>query len=155
MRASTRTLSWFGVLLLLGLAIRLVALWGVRDLPATIADEQQYTLLAHSLVHGDGFAWGPGRPTSLRPPLFPFVVAAGGRVVGHGSLQAVRVLQIALAALTGLGVYAIGRRLYDERAARWAAAFIWLYPSFVYANFTILTETLFTLLLVGFIFTAI
>ena len=155
MRAWPGARSAFGVLLLIGLAIRLVVLWNVRHLPATIADEQQYTLLAHSLVTGDGFAWGPGRPTSLRPPLFPFVVAMVWRVVGSESLQAVRALEIVFAALTTIGVYAIGRRVYDGRAGRWAAAFIWLYPSFIYANFTILTETLFTLLLVGFVLLAV
>jgi 4-amino-4-deoxy-L-arabinose transferase-like glycosyltransferase len=155
MRASPRRLTVLGALVVLGLAIRMVILWDVQRLPATIADEQQYVLLAHSLVAGDGFAWGPGRPTSLRPPLYPFLVAAVWRAMGHESLQAVRALQIALAALTSLAVFAIGRRVYDARAARWAAVFIWLYPSLIYANFTILTETLFTLLLVGFVLLAI
>ncbi len=141
--------------MVLGLAVRLVILWDTRHLPATIADEQQYVLLANSLVAGDGFAWGPGRPTSLRPPLYPFLVASIWHVTGAGNLQAVRAIQIVLAALTSLAVYAIGRRVFDARTARWAAAFVWLYPSLVYANFTVLTETLFTLLLVGFLLLAI
>src|SRR3546814_1865672 len=40
-----------------------------------IVDEQHYHELATHLARGDGFAMNTG-PTSMRPPLYPFFVAA-------------------------------------------------------------------------------
>ena len=77
-----------------------------------IVDEQHYAQLASSLRAGDGFAWGPGQPTSLRPPLYPALLAAVWTVAGDGNLQAVRFVQILLAlATTGL-VFLLGRRVF-------------------------------------------
>src|SRR5262245_17257508 len=95
------------IALLLGLAVRLAVLWRTSDLGASIVDEQQYVRLAQSIVQGSGFAWGPGEPTSMRPPLYPGLVASiwslsssqAGAVTGPGeaTLQTIRVVQILLA----------------------------------------------------------
>ena len=45
--------------------------------------------------------------------------------------------------------------MFDRRVALVAAAALWLYPSLVFFNVTVLTETLFTLLLVTFLLAAI
>jgi hypothetical protein len=45
----------------------------------------------------------------------------------------------------------LGRRVYGEDTGRYAAAAVWLYPTLIFFNFTILTEGLFTLLLVMFV----
>ena len=65
------------------------------------------------------------------------------------NLQAVRVLQILMALATVLLVYRLGRRVFNHDVACYAAGVFWLYPSLVFFNFTILTETLFTFLLVA------
>ena len=137
--------------LVIGLLIRLAILWQTPDLGTKIIDEQQYSQIARSIVAGHGFAWGEGRPTSIRPPLYPAMLAAIWRVAGSENLQAVRVVQILLALATTALVYVLGARIYDARVGRWAAAVCWLYPSFIFFNFLILTETLFTLLLVAFV----
>jgi 4-amino-4-deoxy-L-arabinose transferase-like glycosyltransferase len=136
----------FGV----GLAIRVAILANTGGLATKIVDEQQYSQIARSLVAGDGFAWGPARPTSIRPPLYPGLLA-GVWAISPDNLQAVRVIQILLSLATAMMVYLLGSRVYGPRAAAWAAAACWLYPSFIFFNFLILTETLFTFLLVAFI----
>src|SRR5882757_7856772 len=82
--------------LVVGLLIRLVILWQTPALDAKIIDEQQYSQIARSLVAGHGFAWGEGRPTSIRPPLYPAMLAGIWTVAGSENLQAVRVVQILL-----------------------------------------------------------
>ena len=119
-----------------------------------IVDEQQYAELGQNVAAGHGLAWGPGRLTSIRPPLYPGVLAAVW-AISPGNLQAVRVLQILLALATAAMVYILGSRLYGFTAAAWAAAVTWLYPSLIFFNFLILTETLFTFLLVGFVLLAV
>ena len=80
--------------LLLGLVVRAGALWSTRNLGTEIVDEQHYTLIANNILAGHGFAWGPDRPTSIRPPLYPGLLAVVFSVAGPMNLQAVRVLQI-------------------------------------------------------------
>ena len=135
----------------LGLALRLVILAATAGLEPKIVDEQHFTQLANNLVRGNGFAWGAGELTSIRPPLYPVVVAAIWRVTGEGSFQVVRALQILIGMLTAWLVYLLGRRVYGEDTGRYAAAAVWLYPTLIFFNFTILTEGLFTLLLVMFV----
>ena len=143
------------VVFVIGLLVRLAALSQTATLAPKIADEQQYLQLAGSLIDGDGYAWGPGRPTSLRPPLYPALVAGMWTIAGKGNLQAVRAVQIVLALLTAALVYDLGRRVFGARVGVLAAAVTWLYPSLIFLNFTLLTETLFTLLLVAFVWLAV
>jgi hypothetical protein len=61
------------------------------------------------------------------------------------------VVQILLALATTGIVFLIGRRVYGPAVGSLAAAICWLYPSLVFSNFLILTETLFTFLLMAFV----
>ena len=153
-QTSRRAYIWWA-LFALGLVVRLLVLIAVVDLPTTIMDEQHYARIATSVMAGDGFAWGPGSPTSIRPPLYPGTLAALWTVFGAGNLQVVRALQIVLAGLTAVLLYWLGTRAFDERVGRFAAAAFWLYPSFIFFNVLILTETLFTFLLVAFVLLAV
>jgi 4-amino-4-deoxy-L-arabinose transferase-like glycosyltransferase len=141
----------FWILIAAGLAVRLVVLARTGALGTEIVDEQHYVRLATSLLTGDGFAWGPGAPTSLRPPLYPALLAAVWNVAGVGNLQIMRAAQIALAVATAYAVYRLAATVYDARVGRLAAVAVWLYPSLTLFNFLILTETLFTFLLISFV----
>ena len=107
-----------GIILLVALAIRLVILTMTAQLGLQIEDEQHYHVLATSLVEGRGFATGSG-PTSLRPPLYPALLASLWWVTDSRSLQIVRGVQDLIGLATAALVYFIGRRLYDERAGLW------------------------------------
>jgi 4-amino-4-deoxy-L-arabinose transferase-like glycosyltransferase len=137
-------------LLAAGLLVRIVVLTQTTTLGTPIIDEQHYSQIAGNLLAGHGFAWGPGQPTSIRPPLYPAFLASLWSITGP-SLQAVRVVQIGLAALTSWLVYLIGRTTHGAGVGRAAAVVVWLYPSLVFFNFTILTETLYTCLLMAFV----
>src|SRR6266540_3980242 len=88
----------------IGLVIRVVVLADTAGLGTKVMDEQQYSQIAHSLVAGDGFSWGPGEPTSIRPPLYPALLAAVWSI-SPDNLQAVRVIQILLGLATAVFVY--------------------------------------------------
>ena len=60
----------------LGLVVRLAIWTGTGALGPKITDEQQYTQIAENIRAGNGFAWAPGQPTSIRPPLYPGLLAA-------------------------------------------------------------------------------
>jgi 4-amino-4-deoxy-L-arabinose transferase-like glycosyltransferase len=114
-----------------------------------IVDEQHYATLAGSLFRGHGFAWAEGQPTSLRPPLYPFVVASVWKVAGGESVQAVRAVQTALSLATVVLVYILAHHVFDRGAALLAAAVVCLYPSLLFSGVLLLTEILFSFLLVA------
>ena len=143
--APIRRLAWVlsGALLL-----RLLLLTGTVALGPRIADERDYVRLATSLVERGSFSFASG-PTSLRPPLFPGLVAGLWLVSGTESLQLVRLVQALLGMVTAWLVFELASAAYDRRTGLVAGALTALYPSLVFANFMILSETLFTLLLVA------
>jgi 4-amino-4-deoxy-L-arabinose transferase-like glycosyltransferase len=67
-------------------------------------------------------------------------------VFGVENYNVVRVAQAGLGLLTALLVYALAKKMYNDRVATWAAALCCFYPSLLgYHNF-LLTETLFAFL---------
>jgi 4-amino-4-deoxy-L-arabinose transferase-like glycosyltransferase len=87
--------------------------------------------------------------TSVRPPLYPAMVSVVYRVAGVGRQQAVRLLQILLNVAIVPLVFALGRRLYDRRTGLVAAAIAAFYPSLWGHDYLLLTEVLFTVLLIA------
>ncbi len=148
-----RSLLWAA--LAAGLVLRLAVLASTASLGTPIADEQHYARLGANLLAGHGFAMEPGQPTSIRPPLYPAMLAMIWAVAGSGNLQAVRAVQIGLSLVTAWLAYLLGRRLYGPAVGRLGAVVCWLYPSLVFSNSLILTETLFTLLLLAFVVLAV
>ncbi len=139
-----RRLFW--LILAAGLLLRLIILSQTTHLGPRIVDEQHYTQLARTVVQDGVYGMDASNPTSIRPPLFPGMVAGLWMLFGVGNLQIVRVVNILLAMATTGVVFLLGRELFTDRVGRWSAALFWLYPTLVFFNFTILTESLFTLL---------
>ena len=146
---------FFLAALAVGLIVRLATLAATSGLDTHIEDEQHYRQLAGNLVDRHEFAFRPGAPTSLRPPFYPALIASIWTVTGRDNLQSIRAVQIVLAMLTAGLVYVLGRRAFNPKVARVAAAAYWLYPGLVVSNFLILTETLFTALLLVFLWLAV
>jgi 4-amino-4-deoxy-L-arabinose transferase-like glycosyltransferase len=142
-----RALFW---ILVSGAVLRL-ALWTwFQDLPPHIWDEQEYNQLAVRLVtHGD-YASDSGELVSLRPPLYPAFVASIYAVCGLENYQAVRFVQALLSLVTVYLAYRLGVLVSSRRVAVVLAAGCCVYPSLLGFNNLLLTETLFTLLLLGF-----
>jgi 4-amino-4-deoxy-L-arabinose transferase-like glycosyltransferase len=127
-----------------------VALWtAFAGVVPHIEDEKDYVRLAHSLYERGEYAYHPGVPTSLRPPLYPALMGTVYRVVGGEDFQAVRLVQALLSLVTCGLVFHLGRLTYSHRTGLWAAGAFAFYPSFLGYNNLLLTEVLFTFLTVG------
>jgi 4-amino-4-deoxy-L-arabinose transferase-like glycosyltransferase len=144
-----RSSSTSGLMLIfLAGAILRLGLWvWFWDEPLNIWDERDYNTLAISLVEREEFAFDPGRPASLRPPLYPAVVAGVYQLFGIENYQAVRLLQAGLSLLTVLVVYTLGAEVFSPRVGLWQAGLYCFYPSLLAYNNLLLTETLFTFFL--------
>ena len=116
-----------------GSFVRAVIFSQTETLGTPIKDEQHYSQLATHILRGDGLAWEPGRLTSIRPPLYPALVAAVWAISGVGNLQAVRFVQLVPAALTAVVICRLGREVFGPAVGRGAAVVYWLYPSFILA----------------------
>lgn len=113
-----------------------------------------YHLLARNLAFGHGFVLEAGGPAILwRGPIYPLFLAGLWRLAGVGQYSSVVGLQAAMDILTCLLVYAIACRLCPPRWAAMAALGVAVYPPASYYTLRYMTETLFTLLLAGFVMT--
>jgi 4-amino-4-deoxy-L-arabinose transferase-like glycosyltransferase len=140
-------LAWIlfvGALLRLGLW-----LWSAGQ-PLNIWDERDYNTLAVNLVRYHEFAFVPGTSVSLRPPLYPAVVAVVYDLFGLENYQSVRLLQAVLSLLNVLLLYRLGAETYSRRVGVWLAGLFGVYPSLLGFNNLLLTEVQFTVLLCGF-----
>jgi hypothetical protein len=137
-------LAW---IVLVGAVVRL-ALWAwLRDVPIAIGDEKEYHALAVNLALRGEFAFVPGSPTSIRPPLYPALVAVIYRAFGMGNVAAVRLVQSGLSLVTVVLAYRLGAESHGRRVGLWTAALVGFYPSLLGYNNLLLTEVLFTALL--------
>lgn len=137
------------VILVLGAIVR-VALWAsFANIPIAVDDEKEYNAFAVNLVTHGEFGTTPGRPASIRPPLYPVFVAAIYSLCGVENYHAVRLAQAALSLLTVLLLYWLGREVLSPTAGLWLAGLYCFYPSMLGLNNLLYTEVLFTLLLVA------
>lgn len=148
--ASGKKLSPLGWILVAGAIVRLILWLWFQDLPPRIHDEKDYNQIAINLVEHGEFGFRPGELTSIRPPLYPFLMAGVYQLFGLENFQAVRLVQLALSLVTVVVVYGLGVTLFSRRVGTWAAGITCFYPSLLGANYLLLTETLFTLLLCTF-----
>ena len=84
--------------------------WGAALDPTSV----QFIAVARSLLAGEGFTSFDGSPYTLRPPLFPLVLAAAG-LVGGDPLHLAGPLN---AAFFALSVFLVGRFLADRLESR-------------------------------------
>jgi 4-amino-4-deoxy-L-arabinose transferase-like glycosyltransferase len=112
----------------------------VRD--TLFGDAAGYDALAKNLCQGEGLALRDGEPTSLRPPVYPALLAFAYCVAGH-SLTLVRVAQALLGAGAVALTYAIGREFFGSRTALLAALVMALNPIAIYFGAWIISETVF------------
>ena len=136
-------------IVLLAVVLRLAIAWWLQGEPLHVWDERDYDALAVNLLRHGEYGFEPGVKSSMRPPLYPTVVAAVYSVAGERNHAAVRALQAVLSGGLVVVVFLLARGMYDERTGITAAGICAVYPSLVAASGLVLTETLFTLLLCG------
>lgn len=136
---------------LLGVALALRSGWFALadvDLGQSFQyDMTWYALVATMLAGGTGYVLTDGTPTAFWPPGYPAFIAAV--LVGGGDLASVQMLQIVLSAATCLLTYLVGVQLFDRRSGLVAAAL--LATSLDHAMYAplLLSETLFTFVVVA------
>ncbi|MDA1087986.1 MAG: glycosyltransferase family 39 protein [Verrucomicrobia bacterium] len=111
------------------------------------SDAQHYRALAESVAEGRGYRID-GRLTSWRPPLYPFMVAGIMKVVPN-PLFATRLLQCLLGGLTCLPIFYLGRRLGGSSTGLLAAGGCAISYELFNLNAYLMTETVFTFLLLS------
>ena len=138
------------VVLLAGLALRVG--WGLR-LPADeqylsdLPDQLEYLELGRNLLKGRGLVFYSelfrDELRAYRTPGYPLLVAACG-----GNVRAVRLVQALLDTATILATYLLGRRWLSRGGSTFGALLVALNPFLVYFSGLILTETLFTAMMI-------
>ena len=96
--------------------------WAGADAPVVIDDAQDYNGLAVRLAATGQYVSASGEAVSLRPPLYPAVVAGIYKLFGSENYAAVRAFQALLSLGTVLLVYQLGREVYSQRVGTIAAA---------------------------------
>lgn len=130
-----------------GLLLRLALWWFNHDSPPQAGDAQDYDGIATRLVERGEFVSQSGRPTSIRPPLYPAFVASIYRLAGVHNYAAVYAIQSLLNLATTWLVYRLGSAAYDRRVGAYAAVIFGFYPTFLAYEHLLLTEVLGTFLL--------
>jgi 4-amino-4-deoxy-L-arabinose transferase-like glycosyltransferase len=133
-----------------GLVLRAALVAWFHGEPLHVDDERSFSEIAGNLANHGTYAVDSGELTSLRPPLYPGVVALLYMLFGVDSFTAVRVFNAVASLGTVVLTYQIAIRLFDLRTARWAAAFVCFYASLLFTTNLVLTESLFTFLLMLF-----
>jgi len=114
-------------------------------------DSAEYVRLASNLAAGNGFSQSsapPYEPDARRTPVYPSVLAAIVILTPGAGIRAMAIAGIVLSALTVLATFRLAQALAGHAAGWWAAALLAIdLTSAAYAG-QLLTEPLFTLLLV-------
>jgi len=117
----------------------------------TEEDSGEYAILAFNLSAGNGFsqaAFAPYDPDVRRTPVYPSVLAAIMVLLPGSEGRVAALTGMLISALTVLAAFRLGQSLAGDAAGWWAAALLAIdLTTAAYAG-QILTEPLFTLLLV-------
>lgn len=137
-------------LLAFGLAIRLASCLSLpRDQAFLdrLPDQAGYLEITRNLLAGQGLKWHDARfdddTVAVRMPGYPLFLAAMG-----GNVPAIRTAQALIDVSTILAVFLIARRWLGFSPSLLATAFVAFNPFLIYFSGLILTETLFTAMLV-------
>ncbi len=112
-------------------------------------DSQEYMSIASHLVHDGTYSHDQEAPTRMRQPLYPLFLAAIWTVTGALHLQVVAAIQALLTVGSICLVYLIGLRLFNAVTAGVGAILVALYLPLAIISTLILTEGVYTFLLLG------
>lgn len=126
------------------LAVRVF--FAVKSADVLNGDAIRYDALAVSLAEGRGYVDEAGNPCSHYPPFYPFFLGAVYSLFGH-AFAVVRIIQSAIGAVICVLIWFIAKMLINTRAGIIAALFSTIYPPFIKMSELLMTELLFTFLL--------
>jgi 4-amino-4-deoxy-L-arabinose transferase-like glycosyltransferase len=156
MRTAAHKLPASALVFLVAIAVRLtfiLLLGSEQRLYDSNFDQNIYIDIARNLLEGRGFSVSydifvasSNRPTSIQPPVYPFMLASVFALFGENYLL-VRLVQILMSAAICVCVYHIGKRTMGEKAGIIAGIVTAFYPALVMYVRPLTTEILFALLL--------
>jgi 4-amino-4-deoxy-L-arabinose transferase-like glycosyltransferase len=130
--------------------ILIVAAWCARGPDAFLyGDSPSYLTPASSLAARFEYEDDRGRPEILRPPGYPLLLAFGF-VVGHPLLFAIVAQLLLSAAIVALS-FEIVRSRFDDRIAGICALLVAIEPTMLLFSVKVMSETLYTALLLAFV----
>jgi 4-amino-4-deoxy-L-arabinose transferase-like glycosyltransferase len=138
------------VIFVLAVIMRLLYALNVTHSPL-VTDAKEYDTFGLQLSKGKGYVNSSAEPTAYRPPVYPFFLAAIYSIAGH-NLTWVRFVQALLGAGICVLTYLIATIIFDNTIATLSGVFCSFYPPLIFSTSQILTETLFTFLLLLGIF---
>lgn len=113
-----------------------------------ISDMLGYHESAVSLLQSGDFRV-KGRLSATRPPLYSIFMFMVYYLFGNGNIFAVRIIQSVVGAFTAVLTFKLAQKVFSDKAGVWAGLFFALYPAAWGYCDLILSETLFTFLLVA------
>ncbi len=136
---------------LVSLAFALRLTWVLVASRADFAanDSLFYWMNANSLAHGDVYSQTPGIASARWPPGYPAVLSVLVRIFGHHPIAG-EILNAVLGAVTVLLLYLLVKPYFGKRVAFIAASMLCVMPGPILWTDLLMTETLFTLMLVAF-----
>jgi len=134
-----------------GLLVRLIC-WPAFHGDLTIVDEQHYSAIAATLAEQGVYGMDKGHPTAIRPPLFPFLLSFVYSISPADNPDYIRGIHILLSLVSGIFLYRIFKKLFDNPNAYLGLILFLFYPSLLFFNYLILTETVFIFLLILFFY---
>lgn len=135
-------------ILAIALVLRLTALLVLNA--SLQEDRDAYLGIAQSLAEGRGYSSpGSASATAYRPPLYPVLIA--GLLVVGGNLQTLGLVQVALGTFSVWLTFLAARRWLGDRPAALAAAFVAVEPLGLVNTSLVMTETIATCLLAGWL----
>jgi 4-amino-4-deoxy-L-arabinose transferase-like glycosyltransferase len=131
------------VILAVALAVRIAVIVATPHF-APIFDAADYDRLGASIAAGHGYPGQlqPATPSAFRPPLYPFVLA-GVHLVG-GGWTAERLVAALLGTIAVLLVFLIAVRIWGRTVGLTAAGLAAIFPPLFLMSATLLSESLFT-----------
>ncbi len=143
------------VILALAFLIRLGAILAIQNpqqVPRNLAeaDAPTYYVLAENLLNGTGYRYGDDlEPTAKRTPGYPLFIAAVFKIFGR-SFNAVRVFQCLFEVMTVAMILSISTLLFESHLIGSLAALAYVfYPPAILSTTYIMTESLYTFLLIA------
>ena len=139
---------WLALILLLSFCLR-AAYISIRHFEV-IGDAKGYDTIAWNMVQGYGFSIIPNEPTPARPPGYPAFLSVIYKMFGHNRIAA-RNIQLIIDVFTCFLIYLIAKETFGKKAGLLSAGMAALYPGFIGLMNMLYSETLFTFLLMIFL----
>jgi 4-amino-4-deoxy-L-arabinose transferase-like glycosyltransferase len=114
-------------------------------------DEPFYNELVSNILNGKGYMFDlsayhtsvPGQPTSFQEPVYPFFLTAIYAVVGQDNYLVARMIHAVVGAITVFFIGLLAKEAFNVRAGVLAGLIAAVYPSLIYFNRLLMTESIF------------